>query len=108
MKWGSDTESRWSVPNPASSRRMTMGHVVRKSPGRALVGRLLVAVVLAVVGMCSEAAASEPRVPPQGVYESCNIQYEAERCASRLRTIGAAGFRAVLNYQQFYADRAHL
>ena len=43
------------------------------------------------------AAARPPELPPQGVYDMCTPAYSSDRCASRLRRIGDAGFRVVQN-----------
>lgn len=91
-----------------------MGHAVPTLPGRRMAGfrsprrRMRWALTVALAALAASADPASASAPRQGIYESCNVQYEAERCASRLRAIGAAGFRAVLNYQQFYADRKHL
>jgi hypothetical protein len=54
------------------------------------------------------AGAAGRSLPPQGLYESCDLQDELEACDARLETIARAGFRVVLNYQQFQADRGHI
>jgi len=46
--------------------------------------------------------------PLQGIYEYCAPATSGDACVSRLRKIAAGGFRVVLNYAVFDADRAQL
>ena len=66
-------------------------------------------VVFLSAAVCpGRAAAAGRSLPPQGLYESCDVQYQLDACEARLQTIAHAGFRVVLNYQQFQADREHI
>ena len=56
-----------------------------------------VVLVLATCGVAGPAAAGTPTLPPQGVYDGCAPARSADGCASRLRRIGQAGFRVVVN-----------
>src|SRR4051794_22524247 len=44
-------------------------------------------------------------LPPQGVYEECAPAKAMETCVEHLARLGAAGFRAVLNYDVWDASR---
>ncbi len=66
-------------------------------------------VLLVSAALCpGRAAAAGRSLPPQGLYESCDVQYQLDACEQRLRAASDAGFRVVLNYQQFLADRDHI
>jgi hypothetical protein len=64
----------------------------------AVLAPLLVALgALAVAAPAPASAGTPPRVPPQGIYDSCDPTLSADGCASRLRRLGEAGFKVVVN-----------
>jgi len=73
-------------------------------PGCGQLGRCFVSFALmASMIRPGAASASLPLTTgavPQGLYESCGPQWGMKACNRRLRTIGAAGFRVVINYSQ--------
>lgn len=54
------------------------------------------------------AAASRAQLPPQGLYENCMPATQAGNCIQRLKAMGRAGFRLVLNYSQWSATPREL
>jgi hypothetical protein len=56
----------------------------------------------------AQAREAPSALPLQGVYEYCAPLTSTDGCIGRLRQIAAAGFRVVLNYQMFVADRSQL
>jgi hypothetical protein len=58
--------------------------------------------------VAAKARAASAPLPLQGIYGYCAPATSPDGCVGRLRQIAAAGFRVVVNYQAFNADRSQL
>jgi len=57
---------------------------------------------LAVSGPAPAAAGTPPKLPAQGIYDSCSPALSPDRCAARLQRLGQAGFEVVVNGYVFH------
>ena len=61
-----------------------------------------------MMAVCMTATARASSMPVQGVYEYCAPAASPDGCTARLRQIAAGGFKVVLNYAVFQADKGQL
>ncbi len=68
-----------------------------------------IATILATcVAVLACAPAARAALPPQGLYDQCSPAASGDACASRLATMGGAGFKLVLNYTSWDATPEQL